>query len=156
MKALWRGWLSFGPRNGSGYGSGSVVSQAGRGRHSKTGSVSGRRSMSERRNWWSDGIRKGWLGRYESELVYFLREKTGRLTNDEQLVLVVLSLLLKSGHTTLPLGISPKKWGEVVGVPPESIALLLGNEIHAGDLLNSEKIASSTPEPFNTLVANPP
>src|SRR5690625_5964465 len=99
--------------------------------------------MSERRNWWSDGIRKGWLGRYESELVYFLREKTGRLTNDEQLVLVFLSLFLKSGHTTLPLGLSPKKWGEVVGVPPESIVLLPGKKIPPGDLLKNEKLARS-------------
>ncbi len=111
--------------------------------------------MSERRNWWSDGIRKGWLGRYESELVYFLREKTGRLTNDEQLVLVFLSLFLKSGHTTLPLGLSPKKWGEVVGLPPESIALLPGKKIQAGDLLKNEKLASGSLEPFTPLVATP-
>lgn len=93
-------------------------------------------------SWWTEGIRQSWLGSYETELVYFLQEKYGVLSEEQQLVVVFLSLFLKSGHTTLPLYHPPRKWGETVGLPPGSSRLLSTEPIRPTSLMVSHGAVS--------------
>ena len=63
-------------------------------------------------NWYSSGITEGWIELYEQELVRYLEQKYGNLTDQEKLIVVFTSLFLKEGHVSLPIDQSPKEWAD--------------------------------------------
>jgi exodeoxyribonuclease V alpha subunit len=75
-------------------------------------------------DWWADGLETGWLGLYEMEMIRFLGKEFGKLSQDEKLCAVFTSLFLKSGHTCLPLEMSPQEWGGILGLEESSIKIL--------------------------------
>ena len=63
-------------------------------------------------NWYSSGITEGWIELYEQELVHYLEQKYGNITDQEKLIAVFTSLFLKEGHVSLPIDQSPKEWAD--------------------------------------------
>ena len=63
-------------------------------------------------NWYSSGITEGWIELYEQELVHYLEQKYGNITDQEKLFAVFTSLFLKEGHVSLPIDQSPKEWAD--------------------------------------------
>lgn len=63
-------------------------------------------------NWFASGVKSGWIETYEQESVRFMEQEFGQLSNAEKLCVVFTSLFYKSGHTALPLNLSPKEWAE--------------------------------------------
>jgi exodeoxyribonuclease V alpha subunit len=61
-------------------------------------------------DWYSSGITEGWIELYEQELVRYLTQKYGNLSDREKLITVFTSLFLKEGHVSLPIDQSPKEW----------------------------------------------
>ncbi len=66
--------------------------------------------------WWDEGIRYGWIGIYEQEMIRFLEEEYGVLEDEVRCVAVFTSLFMKDGHTALPLNRSPKDWAQLIGL----------------------------------------
>jgi exodeoxyribonuclease V alpha subunit len=75
-------------------------------------------------HWWTDGLKTGWLGMYETEMARFLEKEFGKLSEEEKLCSVFTSLFLKAGHTCLPLEMSPAKWGGILGLEENSVLKL--------------------------------
>jgi len=100
-------------------------------------------------NWWNDGTRSGWIGTYEIELIRFLEQEFGNMTEEEKLCVVFSSLFLKAGHTSLPLKIPPKSWVKQLDLEVESINQFSDQPIHPSQLAESRIIGNGRGEsPF--------
>jgi len=74
--------------------------------------------MSDRHeaSWWRKGVEAGWIGVYEQEMIRYIENEYGKLTEDVRCSLLFLSLFLKAGHTVLPLDKSPVEWASIIGI----------------------------------------
>lgn len=93
-------------------------------------------------NWWNDGTRSGWIGTYEIELIRFLEQEFGNMTEEEKLCVVFSSLFLKAGHTSLPLKISPESWAKLLDLELESVNHFSNQPIHPSQLAESRIIGN--------------
>ena len=66
--------------------------------------------------WWNRGVEAGWIGVYEQEMIRYIENEYGKLTEDVRCSLLFLSLFLKAGHTVLPLDKSPVEWASIIGI----------------------------------------
>ncbi len=64
--------------------------------------------------WVEQGFKSGWIGRYERQLLFFLREEYGSLNEDAAIVALFLSLFERSGHVCLPLNVPVQEWLQVL------------------------------------------
>ncbi len=60
--------------------------------------------------WVFKGREKGWLHRYELELIKFISREYGDLEECQILSIITLSLFLRHGHTCLPLDLTITEW----------------------------------------------
>src|SRR6056297_3864794 len=67
-------------------------------------------------SWWRKGVEAGWIGVYEQEMIRYIENEYGKLTEDVRCSLLFLSLFLKAGHTVLPLDKSPVEWASIIGI----------------------------------------
>jgi len=78
-------------------------------------------SASKEKNWWSEGVEAGWIDVYEQEMIRYLEEEEGELSDDVRCPIVFLSLFLKAGHTALPLDKTPTEWASELGLHSHEI-----------------------------------
>ncbi len=93
-------------------------------------------------NWWTHGIKNGWIGVYEQEMIQFMEKEFGELTDDEKLCAVFVSLFLKAGHACLPLNRSAKEWAKIMGIDHDDIKGLPENSFAGDSFPDSEIIGS--------------
>jgi exodeoxyribonuclease V alpha subunit len=73
-------------------------------------------SKSKNSEWWQAGVEDNWIGVYEQEMIRYIEEEYGQVSDELRCALLFLSLFLKAGHTVLPLDRSPADWAAVIGV----------------------------------------
>ncbi|MEX0661248.1 MAG: exodeoxyribonuclease V subunit alpha [Balneolaceae bacterium] len=89
--------------------------------------------------WWTQGIKKGWIGIYEQEMIQFMVKEFGALTDDETLCAVFVSLFLKAGHVCLPMNRSAQEWVKILGIDHDEVRNLPDQPI-AADAFSGSKI----------------
>lgn len=63
----------------------------------------------------------GWIGRYESTLLYFMTREYGDLPEPVATALIFVSLFAKSGHVCLPLDRNIGEWLALLDIPEASV-----------------------------------
>lgn len=91
-------------------------------------------------NWWRHGIKNGWIGVYEQEMIQFMEKEFGALTDDEILSAVFVSLFLKAGHVCLPLDRSVKEWGQILGIDHNEVREMTDQPFDRNEFSNSKII----------------
>ena len=91
-------------------------------------------------NWFGKGVKSGWITRYELEMLQFMEEEYGTLSEQEKLCAVFTSLFVNTGHTMLPLDRTARQWGKLLDIPGEDLELLPDERITADDLLNGKLV----------------
>lgn len=89
--------------------------------------------------WWTQGIKNGWIGVYEQEMVQFMEKEFGSLTEEETLCAVFVSLFLKSGHVCLPMDRSAKEWAIILGIDHDEVKDL-PDQLFENDVFSNSKI----------------
>ncbi len=77
-------------------------------------------------DWFRKGIESGRIGTADRELIRFLENEYGALTEDEMVLTLFCSLFLNAGHVCLPLDRAPREWLRILDIPD--------SELSAGDL----------------------
>ncbi len=65
-------------------------------------------------NWFANGIDSGWIGVYEREMIRFMEQEFGLLSEEEKLCVIFTSLFVKDGHVCLPLDKTPADWAKIL------------------------------------------
>ena len=90
----------------------------------------------KRAPWIRKGIESGWIGRYEQQLLVFLKDEYGDLTEEAEIAVIFLSLFVKAGHICLPLDKTVGDWISLLNI--EETELDEGKNLVADDLLSLE------------------
>ena len=99
-------------------------------------------------SWFDEGVKHGWIERYEQEAVRFLQSEFGELSEVEVLSVVFVSLFNKAGHTALPLNLSPQEWAEWLDIPVEHRTNLPKNALTTDEIRQSKIISQSDQVPL--------
>jgi exodeoxyribonuclease V alpha subunit len=67
-------------------------------------------------SWIRKGIESGWIGRYEQQLLDFLEDEYGELTDEAEIAVIFLSLFVKAGHICLPLDKTVGDWLNLLNI----------------------------------------
>lgn len=97
----------------------------------------------EKYPWLEKGVKSGWITLYEQEMLRFMEEEYGDLSETEKLCTVFSSLFVNAGHTMLPLDRTARAWGELLGIPDEDLELLPDRVIKPEELQNSQIVTES-------------
>lgn len=94
------------------------------------------------KGWFEKGVESGWIENYEREILRFLENEYGDLSEDIRMCAVFTSLFIKAGHTCLPLDLSPLEWVEILGLDVENPNIFTSEKLKISDV-NSRLIVGS-------------
>ncbi|NBC67211.1 MAG: exodeoxyribonuclease V subunit alpha [Bacteroidetes bacterium] len=94
------------------------------------------------KGWFEKGVEAGWIENYEREILRFLENEYGHLSEGIRMCAVFTSLFIKAGHTCLPLDRSPQEWVEILGLDVENPAMFNSEKVKISEINLSPIVGS--------------